>query len=177
MLSLLLLACLLLACADDTPAWAVQHASVVPTSTGMTGTQTWEFFNSEWKPERGEKDYLCVRAQTVTGTLTTSTDCPGCRAIWVLAVSELDSDCPDSLVEDASFSGPDVYAIGEVDASFADDDPYPDRSFGWAAGFGDGELAPMGWAWPEALELEGDAAPGWALDRPYTLWPAVAWQL
>lgn len=172
-----MLTLLLFACADGTPTWAVQHASVVPSSTGVTGTQSWEFFDSSWTPEGGDKGYLCVRAQTIEGTLTTAKSCPECRAVWVLTVTELDSDCPDSLVEDESFTGPDTYAIGEVDEEFAADDPYPDRSFGWEAGFGDGELTPMGWAWPEALELEGEAAPGWALDRPYTLWPAVAWEL
>lgn len=170
-------ALLLLACASGEVHWAVQHASIVPTSTGMSGTQTWEFFDESWSPEAGDSGFVCVRAQTVEGTLTTTKSCPECRAVWVINVTELDSDCPEALVEDARFTGPDTYAIGEVDDEFAATDPFPDRSFGWAAGFGDGELTAMGWAWPEALELEGEAAPGWALDRPYTLWPAVAWEL
>jgi hypothetical protein len=143
----------------------------------MSGTQTWEFFDESWSPEAGDSGFVCVRAQTVEGTLTTTKSCPECRAVWVINVTELDSDCPEALVEDARFTGPDTYAIGEVDDEFAATDPFPDRSFGWAAGFGDGELTAMGWAWPEALEFEGEAAPGWALDRPYTLWPAVAWEL
>jgi hypothetical protein len=172
-----MLSLLLVACASDTPSWAVQHASVLPTSTGMSGTQTWEFFSEAWSPERGDEGYLCARAQTLEGSLTTSKACAECRAVWVLTVTELDSDCPDELVESARFAGPDLYAIGDVDEEFLFDDPYPDQSFGWSAGFGDGELVPMGWAWPEALELEGRAAPGWSTERPYTLWPGVAWAL
>ncbi len=172
-----MLTLLLLSCADDTPAWAVQHASVVPTATGMNGTQTWEFFNAAWSPDGGDDGYLCMRAQTLEGTLTTQKSCPSCRAVWVLTVTELGSDCSDELIADEHFAGPDRYAIGDAHDEFAEDDPFPERSFGWAAGFGDDELTPMGWAWPEALELEGEASPGWALERPYTLWPAVAWQL
>lgn len=170
-------ALLLLACASGEVHWVVQHASIVPTSTGMSGTQTWELFDESWSPEAGDRGFVCVRAQTVEGTLTTTKSCPECRAVWVINVSELDSDCPEALVEDARFSGPDTLAIGEVHDDFTASDPFPDRSFGWAAGFGDGALTDMGWAWPEALELEGEAAPGWALNRPYTLWPAVAWEL
>lgn len=168
---------LLLACADDTPAWVVQHASVIPDETGLTGTQTWEFFSAAWTPEEGDRGYLCARAQTLTATVTTSAECPTCRAVYALTVTELGSDCDTELVNDRAYAGPAVFAIGEVEPSFEVDDPYPGQSFGWAESFGDDALTDVGYAWPEAFEAGDASAPGWTPDRPYTLWPAIAWQL
>lgn len=168
---------LLLACADEPPAWVVQHASVVPEESGLTGTQTWEFFTSAWSPDQGDQGYICARAQTLSATVTTAADCTECRAAYALTVTELGSDCAKSLLDDPAFSGPDSFVIGDVAADFAAEDPYPGQSFGWAVGFGAGELTDIGYAWPEALEADGEAGPGWTTGRPYTLWPAIAWQL
>jgi hypothetical protein len=168
---------LLLACADDEPAWVVQHASVVPSTNGLTGTQTWEFFSAAWAPDKGDQGYLCARAQTIEASVTTDGDCAECRAVYALAVTELGSDCPDDLVADPGFGGPAVFAIGDVKPDFEVDDPYPGQSFGWWERFGDESLTAVGYAWPEALEADPTASTGWSPDRPYTLWPAIAWQL
>ncbi len=168
---------LLLACADDTPVWAVEHASVVPTETGLTGTQTWEFFSSDWSPDQGDQGYLCARAQTVEGTLTRAPGCPACRAAYSLTVTELGGDCASGLLKDPAFAGPDIFAIGDVASNFSADDPYPSQSFGWSVAYGEGDVVDVGYAWPEELESDGEAAPGWTSDRPYTLWPAIAWAL
>ncbi len=174
MLSLLLV----FACADPAaPAWAVQHASIVPAANGMTGTQTWEFFSSAWSPESGDDAFICARAQTLAATVTTAPGCPACRAVYALTVTELDSDCTDSLAKDAAFGGPDLFAIGEVADDLADADPYPGESFGWAVAYADQELTPVGYAYPESLDVGGETPAGWATDTVYTLWPAVAWEL
>ena len=172
-----MVALFLLACADATPVWAVQHASVIPTESGLSGTQTWEFFSSAWQPDAGDEGYICARVQTLEATVTPAEGCATCRAGYALTVTELDSDCTDDIVADRAFSGPDVFAIGDVAAGWKVDDPHTGKSLGWMAGFGDGELVDVGFAWPEALDNGDPAAPGWTNDRAYTLWPAVAWQL
>lgn len=169
---------LFLACADETPAWAVQHASISPTETGFTGTQTWEFFREGWTPESGSDAYLCARAQTSTGAVTTLDTCDDCRAAYTLTVEELGSDCPDSLVKDPAFAGPDAYAITEVPSEFAESNPYPSQSFGWQVVYGSAGLTPLGWAYAESLDTEQEpGAPGWTSGRVYILWPGVAWEL
>lgn len=169
---------LLIACGDDAPpAWAVQHASIVPGDNGMTGTQTWEFFASGWTPDSGSDAFLCARAQTLEATVTSSDECPACQAVYALSVTELDSDCSAALVAEPSFAGPDVFAIGKVAASLADAEPHPGEGFGWAVGYADGTLTDVGYAYAEALDVGGKSPAGWATDTPYTLWPAVAWEL
>lgn len=162
-------------CASEEPAWAVLHASIVPSATGMEGTQTWEFFSADWSPDAGDQGYLCARAQTVVGTHTAASSCPECRAVWENVVEELDSDCPAALAESADFAGPTLYAVGDVAERFADQEPWRDEGFGWAVGFDDGELVDVGFAYAEVLDAGGDAPPGLAQGEPYTLWPAVAW--
>ena len=169
---------LLLACGGDTPAWAVQHASVTPSATGLSGIQTWEFFNDAWTPTSGDDAYICARAQTLTGTVTTIASCTDCREVYTITVEELDSDCDDGTIRDEGFAGPDGYAITEVPDSLVDSDPYPGDSFGWQVVYGAETLTPLGWAYAETLDTTGEAgAPGWTNDRAYTLWPGVAWEL
>ena len=169
---------LFLACADGIPAWAVQHASIAPTETGFNGVQTWEFFDSGWTPSSGSDAYICARAQTITGTVTSLASCDDCRAAYTMVVAELGSDCADSLVEDRSYAGPDAYAITEVTADLVDTDPYPGDSFGWQVVYGTEALTPLGWAYAETLDTTGEVgAPGWTTGRNYTLWPGVAWEL
>lgn len=165
----------LLACASEEPAWAVLHASVVPDAGGMVGTQTWEFFSAAWSPDAGDQGYLCARVQTLTGTLSASPACPDCRAVWALEVEELDGDCDETLAQSKDFGGPALYAVGEVATEFAAREPWPGEGFGWAVGFGDGELIEAGYAYAEALDLGEVAPPGLAQGEAYTLWPAIAW--
>ncbi|MSQ03677.1 MAG: hypothetical protein EXR71_17625 [Myxococcales bacterium] len=167
---------LFLACSND-PAWVVQRASIVPTSTGMEGTQTWEFYAAGWSPDAGDEGSLCTRGQTLVGALTTAPACPDCRAAYDLAVTELDSDCADALIRDPGFSGPALYAIGEVPADLLAEEPFPGEGFGWSEGFGDGSLIDVGYAYAEALDL-GEVPPaGLATGATYTLLPAIAWEL
>lgn len=169
---------LFLACADSTPTWAVQHASVVPTPTGLTGVQLWEFFSAAWTPEGGDEGYLCTRAQLTSGAVTTLEGCAGCRAAYTITVTELDSDCDNELATDPAFSGPAAYAISDVPDELVATDPHPGDSFGWQVQYKAGELEPLGWAYPESLDITGESgASGWTSDRPYTLWPGVAWAL
>lgn len=166
---------LLLACAADEAAWVVQHGSVIPTESGLEGTQTWEFFGPGWTPESGDDGYLCARAQTVRGTLTGQPQCEDCRAAWALSVEELDTDCTGEEATSLEFAGPELYAFGDVPASLEADQPWPGEGFGWKVGFGDGELLDVGYAYPEALDAGGSGSAGLATGEVYTLWPAVAW--
>ncbi len=155
----------------------VQRGSIVPGATGMEGTQTWEFYTTAWSPDAGDQEPLCARTQSVVGTLTTTPACPDCRAAYDLTLTELDADCADDLVRDPSFSGPALYAIGEVSDEIAPTEPFPGEGFGWSVGFGDGELVDVGYAYAEALDL-GEVPPaGLATGATFTLSPAIAWEL
>ncbi len=169
---------LLFACASDTPAWAVQHASVLPDDNGFTGTQTWEFFAEGWSPDAGSDGYLCARAQTIVGSTTTVADCADCRVAYTLEVEELGTDCTGDLASSEAYVGPAIYAIAEVPESLASGDPHPGDSFGWFVAWGDEELSALGWAYPEDLDLTGEEGlPGWSADRVYTLYPGLAWSI
>ncbi len=170
-----MMALLLLGCAGEA-AWVVQHGSIVPGESGMEGTQTWEFFDASWSPDAGDQGYLCARSQTVVGTLSGSTACPSCRAVWALQVEELGTDCPDDLAQSEDFGGPALYALGDVAEALLPDAPWPGEGFGWSVGFADGELVDVGYAYAEALDAGDAAPPGLALGEVYTLWPGAAWQ-
>ena len=105
-------------CASDEPVWAVHHASFIPTETGLSGTQTWEFF-SEDRAKSGDPDaFVCARAQLVTGSVVAALDgCAGCVATYELDVTELESDCADDLAADGDFVTPRAIAIGGNDNS------------------------------------------------------------
>ena len=126
---------LLLACSTE-PAWVVQRGSIVPGATGMEGTQTWEFYTTAWSPDAGDQEPLCARTQSVVGTLTTTPACPDCRAAYDLTLTELDADCADDLVRDPSFSGPALYAIGEVSDEIAPTEPVKASGGRWDSAMG-----------------------------------------
>ena len=167
---------LLVACSND-PVWVVQHASIVPSSTGMEGTQRWDFHSAAWSPDASDEGPLCARTQALVGTLTTAPGCPDCRAAYDLVVTELDSDCADELNHDPGFSGPALYTIGDVPPELLAEEPYPGEGFGWSVGFGDGGLVDVGYVYAEALDL-GELPPaGLATGATYTLSPAIAWEI
>lgn len=169
---------LLAACAGDDIAWAVNHASVVPSSSGLSGTQTWEFFTTGWTPDSGDKHYACARAQSVSGAVASSPECKDCTVEYTLAYSEIQSDCDGDYATDPSYDAILTFGIGDVAEDLAADDPHPGKSLGWYVSVDGETMEPFGWAWDEAYDTGADPGPpGWVEGRVYTLWPAVAWEL
>ncbi|MFZ5482065.1 MAG: hypothetical protein ACOZNI_35215 [Myxococcota bacterium] len=170
----------ILACASDDVAWGVHHASVVPSETGLSGTQTWEFFDGQWADSRDEKDFVCARAQTLLGEpVAAPQGCTGCTVAYAVVADELGGDCEGALADDESYlTAVATIGFGDVSDALADLDPYPGRSLGWYASF-DGEKADAyGFAYVEGLDWQGDrGSPGWVPGQTYTLWPAYAWDL
>ncbi|MDP2312469.1 MAG: hypothetical protein Q8P41_06150 [Pseudomonadota bacterium] len=175
----MLLILLAVGCASDAPAWAVHHASIIPTETGLGGTQTWEFFTPAWARSGSEDAFLCGRGQLVTGTVVSALPgCDGCQAAYTLEISELESDCAAPLDTDTAYATPRAMGIGDVPEALADLDPYPGRSLGWYLSVDGVEMEPYGFVYQEALDWAGDlGAPGWITGQTYTLWPAYAWDL
>jgi hypothetical protein len=172
---------LLLACGDGSPVWALQHLEVQPTATGLTGTQTWEFFGSGWSEGRDDSDFVCARAQTVVGDVRAAPQgCPSCTVAYVVSTEEIDSDCAEPIATAATYAaGIRVHAIGEVPADLAELDPHPGRSMGWYASFDAGEtLTAYGFAYDAALDRdETPGPPGWTSGGTYVLWAAYAWDI
>ena len=169
------------ACASDTPAWAVDVLSAVPTSTGITGTQTWHFFTERWGKAKEDDAFVCARVQTFTGEVTSPAayeGCASCLFSYALTFTEFDSDCDEALATDAAYVLPETLAIGDVPEDLVDLDPHPGRSLGWYAVFEGVQLEPYGFAWDDALDWGGDPGPpGWNEGGVYTLSPAYAWEL
>lgn len=169
---------LALACSPTAPAWAINHASIVPDATGFAGTQTWEFFSSEWSPEAGDRGYLCARVQRLTGVLAAAPACDACDKIYSVTVEEIDGDCSGEVAEEKGYATPVAMGVGEVADELREDAPHRGRSMGWYFSTDGEEISAFGWAWDEALDRGDDAGPpGLVADRAYTLWPANAWQL
>lgn len=172
---------LLLACGSDDVAWAMDTMSVVPTSSGLVGTHTWHFFSSRWGEVKDDGAFVCARAQSFTGTVTSPAQyegCAGCTVSYRLSYDELGSDCPADLAEDPAYSVPTDLAIGDVPDELTALDPQPDRSMGWYAVLEGVVLEPYGFAWDDAIDWGGDPGPrGWNQGQTYTLWPAYAWDL
>ncbi|MES2642053.1 MAG: hypothetical protein V4850_21395 [Myxococcota bacterium] len=166
-------------CASDEPAWAVHHASAIPTETGLGGTQTWEFFDARWAGSGNEDFFLCARAQLLTGAVTAALPgCEGCTVAYTLDVAELESDCGAPFATDTAYVTPRAIGIGDVADALTDLDPYPGRSLGWYLSVDGVTMEPYGFAYDEALDWAGDlGAPGWSSGQTYTLWPAYAWDL
>lgn len=166
-------------CASDVPSWAVHHASLTPTETGLGGTQTWEFFSPAWARSGDEDAFLCARAQLVTGSVTAALPgCEGCTVAYTLDVAELESDCAAPLDADTAYATPRAIGIGDVPQDLSDLDPYPGRSLGWYLSVDGVAMEPYGFAYDEALDWAGDlGSPGWSSGQTYTLWPAYAWDL
>lgn len=169
----------LLACSTGAPVWAVHHASLEPSSTGATGTQTWEMFTAEWASNGKAEEFVCARAQLVTGAVIAAPDgCTGCVAAYDLTYSELESDCAAPTDTDPAFATPVSIGIGDAPADLADLDPWPGRSLGWYVSVDGVTMSAYGFAYPEGLDWAGEVgAPGWVAGQLYTLWPAFAWDL
>lgn len=182
-LPLLCLAALPVGCGGgDTPAWAVQHATLEVTNDGseIAGYQVWEFYNSHWERSRSQDDHLCARTQSVYGLAEAvlPDGCPGCIASYEVTLSEVQTDCGGVEAGAATYAGVTRYAIGTVDRAISDDDPYPGDSMGWYVGWGEDPVITLGYAWNEALDAgEPAAAPGWMGGEAYTLSPAFVWDL
>lgn len=170
---------LLLACADDGPAWAVNQMSMVPSATGGEGTQTWAFYTARWGDAKDDRAYVCARAQTFTATVTSlPAGCPTCRFAYTVTLEELGTDCSSMVSVDPSFELPVAIAVGDVPDELAELDPHEGRSFGWYVSFDGVTYEPFGFAWDESLDWDGDPGPpGWNSGQPYTLFPAYAWDL
>lgn len=178
---LLLLA--LIGCArDHAPAWALQHGTLSLSEDGqtVTGVQVWEFFTRAWGRSLDEDAHVCARLQALTGAAVSVDEnlCLDCEAIFNLELEEVETDCSGPVGESDAFLGPTRLAVGSVPPGLSEDDPYPGDSLGWYADWGDGALAPTGYLWPEALELDAGRVPrGWVAGERYVFWPDLAWQL
>lgn len=164
---------------DDTPAWALNYATIYVAEDGIEGTHVWEFFSDRWERKQKEKFYSCAMVQGVVGDVAANLEgCEDCKAVYTISLNEEDGDCADDLAADPALSGIRAFGIGAVPADLADYDPYPGDSFGWYLSF-DGETAlPHGFAFNEVLDQGGTPDyPGWAPEFYYTLWPAYAWAL
>lgn len=170
----------LLACASQDPHWAVNHLSLVPTEKGVEGTQTWEFFEKSWQKHRAEKTFVCVRAQSVTGTVVSPLEgCDDCRVAYTLESTDFDTDCASDVGNDSGFRASLSIAIGSaIPSDIAALDPYPGQSMAWYLAMDNETYEPWGFAYDEALDYDGELGrPGWVSDQYYTLWPAVALEL
>lgn len=169
---------LVVACASDKIAWAVNHASVIPEENGLSGTQTWEFFTEGWTPDSGDKHFACARVQTITGVVSSAPECADCDVVYTMSFDELQTDCEGDEADDPSYRALVSFGIGDTAPDFDTDDPHPDKSLGWYVSVDGVTIDAFGWAWDEALDFEGDPGPpGWQSGTAYTLWPAVAWEL
>ncbi len=172
---------LLLACGSDEPVWALNTMSVAPSSTGITGTQTWTFYGSSWGKAKKDDAFVCARAQTFEGVVVSPAlyqGCPTCLLAYELTFSEMGSDCDGSLATDPAYQLPDVFAVGPLAEELAELDPQGGESLGWFAVIEGVELEPYGFAWDDALDWGGyPGPPGWNEGQIYTLWPAFAWDL
>lgn len=180
-LSLLALA----ACApaETTPAWAVQHGSLLVSEdgAGLTGYQVWDFFSAGWEKNGDASSHVCARVQTLSGFLesTMPSECDDCLASYALTVEELQTDCDDPVDEAEDFGGLSRLAVGDLPSDLTDGDPYPGESLGWYASWGgESDVAPFGYLWNEALDLgERPSEDGWAPEQRYVFEAAAAWAL
>lgn len=169
----------ILACAPETPAWAVAQASVVPTPEGVEGVQAWSFYAENWGKAKGDGAFVCSRSQSFTGAVVApDSGCEGCLVAYELEYTEMGTDCPDDLAVDPAYQLPILMGIGRVPDELADLDPNPGRSSGWYANLGGPKLEAYGFAWDDALDWGGDEGPpGWNVGQSYTLTSAIAWDL
>ena len=166
----------------DTPAWAVQHATVEVTNDGseIAGYQIWEFYNSKWERSRSQDDHLCARTQSLYGAAEAvlPEGCPGCLASYAVEVTEVQSDCAGVEAGAASYAGVTRYAIGAVDQELVDEDPHPGDSEGWYVGWGEDDVMSLGYAWNDAIDQgQTPTVAGWVGGEGYTLSPAFVWDL
>lgn len=170
---------LLAACGSDEPAWAVAHASVVPTTSGIEGVQGWSFFTKRWGKASGDAAFVCTRAQSFTGTVVAGdSGCEGCLVAYDVEYTEMGSDCPEDIAADPAYQLPPTMGIGDVPDDYADLNPEEERAYGWYADIGGETMEPYGFAWDDALDWGGDPGPpGWNVGQAYALTSFIAWDL
>ena len=167
---------------DQTPAWALQHATVDVSDDGssLDGYQIWEFYTAAWAKSQDGADHVCSRVQSLVGTSESHLPdgCPGCVASYAIALVELETDCDGDEGTADTYAGTTRYAIGAVANGLADDDPHPGTSQGWFGGWGGTSVEALGFAWNAALDQgESPTADGWVGGETYTLEPGFAWDL
>lgn len=170
---------LLSACARDGVSWALNDATLQPSSTGVVGTHVWTFFPSRWERRQKEDLRSCSMVQDLSGEVIAPVDgCLLCTAMYGLTLSPVDSDCPEELLANPSYTGIAAFGVGEVHPDIAHLDPFPGESMGWYLSY-DGEHAlAHGFVYPEALGRGQPAqVVGWSPEGLYTFEPAYAWEL
>lgn len=172
----------LTACAGDdgSPAWAFDPLWLEPTADGgVYGFQTWEVFSERWTKQFDERYYLCSVVVELSGSpIQVEGDCSGCELAWSVTPSLLETDCGDAIAADPGFLSLSRVGLGEVGADLIEGDPYPTRSAGGYADYGDGVWVAHGWAYPEALDTRGSVVDSdWNEEQPFTFWPAWVWDL
>lgn len=172
---------LLVACAQKPGAdvaWAVNYATVTPDSAGLTGHHVWAFFSDGWEKKRDPAYHVCTLLQSIEGVEVDAYEgCEDCLVMYEVAVEDVEHDCDDSLVSDASYRGIEAFGIGAVGDDLADDDPFPGDTLGWTLSY-DGNVATShGWAYAEGHGWGGEVHEGWVEDEVHTLWPGYAWEL
>jgi hypothetical protein len=169
----------LMACSSDKAAYAVNVMSVQPDQKGLSGTQTWQFFNSAWARHRLAKNFLCARAQEITGiVIPPPSGCSGCDNAYKLTAEDIDSDCATDEATNPGYKATLYIAIGKVSSDISDMDPHSGESLGWYLSTDGEDYEPWGFAYDERLDKGED--PGvviWSSDGTYTLMPAVALEL
>lgn len=164
---------------EASPFWAVQHGSLELSNDGFEGYQVWELFSKQWRKDGEEKYHLCVVVQRIEGSLSSTEEgCEGCLGSYTVEVEQLETDCPDGMVDSTSFGGPRAMAVGRVPPSLSDLDPAPGRSMGWYTRWEPGPVEPMGFVIPEGSGSANDqGVQGWVPGERYELEPAYAWEL
>jgi len=164
------------ACGGGDAAWAVQHATVDVSSSGVRGYQVWEIFDGRWDNKQTGKHHLCAVVQDLDGGLVADLDgCAGCEASYELTVDLLETDCEPGTIDPSDFAGVRAYAFGDIPADQRDADPDPGRSVGWYVSWDGLQAEFMGFASPEVSD--SSAASSWQIDARYDLLPALAWEL
>ena len=165
---------------DGPAAWALNYATVQADGDTLAGVHVWEFFAEGWEKKQKEDYYKCSFVQSISGTATSPEveGCVGCTHFYSVVLTAQDGDCDESLSSDPALGGLRGFGLGEIEAGFAEEDPFPGGSVGWYISF-DGVTAMFhGFAFPEALERGGSVDPdGWSSGQSYTLWPVYAWAL
>lgn len=161
----------------DPPAWLLDHASVVPSATGLEGVLVRTFYAEGWEKKQSEDYALCTMLQDMTGVVVAPYEgCRRCNAMYTVELRELETDCTDAQLDGLTLDGLVAIGVGQLHPDIAADDPNGGESLGWYVSY-DGEVAlEHGYAWPDDLDLLDGVQP-WSAGNGYTLWPAYAWQL
>jgi hypothetical protein len=159
--------------------WSVQHASALVDADGMSGYQTWEFFNEDWGDDKAEDDHVCARVQAIVGVETHSLEgCVDCVATWSVRTEEVDTDCAGEEGTKLGYASVATFAVGPLPDDLAADAPYGEDTLGWYLGWDGQSVDAFGYVWNERLDqgeplLVSGLSPG----ERYVFWPAYAWDL